>query len=139
MLFRSAAIVSLTASAATRSTALTLVGDALAAGTKPRSVDLWVVPKVSRANLVVVPVGADGSIRVFSPAGNTTAAVDLVGYVRSGDGEATRTGRVMPLAASFRLLDTRQAAFGAAPLGAGLTEDWSLAAFVNSEIGRAHV
>ena len=67
-----------------------------------------------------------------SDLGNTTAAVDLVGYVRSGDGETTRAGRVMPLAASFRLLDTRQAAFGAAPLGAGLTEDWSLAAFVNS-------
>jgi hypothetical protein len=91
-----------------------------------------VVPKVARANLVVVPVGADGSIRVFSPAGSTTAATDLIGYVRSGDDEATRVGRVVPLATSFRLFDTRQAAFGAAPLGAGLTEDWSLAAFVNS-------
>jgi hypothetical protein len=125
-------IVSLTASAATRSTALTLVPDQLPAGTRPRSIDLWVVPKVSRANLVVVPIGADGAIRVFAPAGSTVASVDLVGYVRNGDLENTRVGRVVPLATSFRLLDTRQAVFGAAPLGAGVTEDWSLAAFSNS-------
>jgi hypothetical protein len=127
-----AAIVSLTASAATRSTALSVIPDQLPAGTKPRSIDLWVVPRVPRANLVVVPLGADGSVRVFAPAGSTAVSVDLVGYVRVGDAEATRIGRVVPLASSFRLLDTRQTAFGAAPLGAAVTEDWSMASFVDS-------
>ena len=41
---------------------------------------------------------------------------------------STREGRVVPLSSPYRTFDTRDAAFGAAPLGPGMAEDWSFAA-----------
>ena len=50
----------------------------------------------------------------------------------AGAAEDTRSGRVVPLEQPFRSFDTRQAAFGAVPLGPGQAEDWSFSAFAGS-------
>jgi hypothetical protein len=58
-----------------------------------------------RANTVIVPVGADGKIRVFSPRGNVRAIVDVAGYLRQvDDTDTTRAGRVIPIVSPFRAL-----------------------------------
>ena len=73
-----------------------------------------------KANLVIVPVGADGAHapvqhgRQHQRRWSTSWATCM-----TGDAETTRTGRVIPLTAPFRAFDTREAAFGAVPLGPG--------------------
>jgi hypothetical protein len=52
--------------------------------------------------------------------------------MQSGKDASTREGRVVPLSSPYRTFDTRDAAFGAAPLGPGMAEDWSFAAFASS-------
>lgn len=81
------------------------------------------------ANLVLTPVGPDGSIWLYNSAGDAHLIVDVVAYLQPRP-VATREGRVIPLARPFRTLDTRQEAFGASPLGAGQAETWSLECFV---------
>ena len=85
-----------------------------------------------KANTVIVPVGDDGSIWLYNLQGNTHVVVDVVGYLRTGDVETTRAGRVVPLSSPFRVFDTRQVPFGAVPLGPGQAEDWSFADFTGS-------
>ena len=85
-----------------------------------------------QANLVMVPVGPDGNIHLYNSAGNTNLLVDVLGYLQTGAPEGTRAGRVVPLTAPYRALDTRQAAFGGVPLGPAQAEDWSFAAFASS-------
>ena len=85
-----------------------------------------------KGNLVIVPVGADGNVRLFNLSGATDVAVDVVGYLQSGASASTVGGRVVPLSSPYRTFDTREAAFGAAPLGPGVAESWSFADFANS-------
>jgi hypothetical protein len=85
-----------------------------------------------KANMAIVPVGADGSIRLYNSRGATHLIVDVLGYLESGVSETSRAGRVIPLDAPFRVFDTRQAAFGNAPLGFATKEDWSFRAFAES-------
>jgi hypothetical protein len=86
-----------------------------------------------KANLVIVPVtNADGKIRLYNNSGRTHLAVDVVGYMRANQNVNTRLGRVIPLTAPFRSFDTREADFGAAPLGPGQAEPWSFDKFVKS-------
>ena len=85
-----------------------------------------------KANMAIVPVGADGSIRLYNSRGATHVIVDVLGYLQSGVSETSRAGRVIPLDAPFRVFDTRQAAFGSAPLGFATKEDWSFRAFAES-------
>ena len=99
---------------------------------RPRSLDVPTIPGVTRTNLVVIPLGADGSVQVFNYAGVVNVSLDLLGYVHLGEAESTRVGRVIPLATTYRALDTRRPEFGASPLGPAATEDWSFASFVNS-------
>lgn len=82
------------------------------------------------ANLVLTPVGPDGSIWLYNSAGDTHLIVDVVAYLQPRP-VSCRAGRVVPLARPFRVLDTRQQAFGAAPLGAGQAETWSFSSFVD--------
>ncbi len=89
-------------------------------------------PGQIKANMAIVPVGADGAIRIFNRSGSTHVIVDILGYLESGAADTTRDGRVIPLDAPFRVFDTRQQAFGAAPLGAATKEDWSFKAFAES-------
>nr|MCU0261856.1 hypothetical protein [Ilumatobacteraceae bacterium] len=56
--------------------------------------------------------------------------VDVVAYLAANRPVDTRAGRVVPLTAPFRVLDTRQAQFGASSLGPGRAEDWSFSDFV---------
>ena len=49
------------------------------------------------ANLVFVPVGADGKVRIFNFHGNTQVVADVVGYLLKGQDPLTRAGRVVPL------------------------------------------
>ena len=85
-----------------------------------------------KANMAVVPLGADGSIRLFNRFGSTHLIVDILGYLQQGVADTSTTGRVIPLDAPFRAFDTRQVAFGSQPLGYGTKEPWSFQAFADS-------
>jgi hypothetical protein len=85
----------------------------------------------TKANLVIVPVGADGGIRLFNERGSVQLIADVVGYFRSGVNDETRAGRVVPLDAPFRAADTRSPGLGGpAKLGSGQAEDWDFGPFV---------
>ncbi len=85
-----------------------------------------------KANMAIVPVGPDGTIRIFNRSGATHVIVDVLGYLQGGVDASTRAGRVIPLDAPFRAFDTRQPAFGSQPLGFGTKEPWSFKAFAES-------
>jgi len=87
-----------------------------------------------KANMAIVPVGSDGSIRLYNSRGATHLIVDVLGYLERGVAETSRAGRVIPLDAPFRVFDTRKAAFGSAPLGFATKEDWSFREFAESVI-----
>lgn len=101
-------------------------------GTDPTTSVTNVAPGQIKANMAIVPVGADGNIRIFNRLGANHIVVDVLGYLVRGAPETSRAGRVIPLDAPFRVFDTRQAAFGSAPLGFGTKEDWSFQAFADS-------
>jgi hypothetical protein len=84
------------------------------------------------STLVTARVGADGNVVVRAPVGATKVTVDLVGIFYTVPADETTKGRVVPLTLPFRAFDTRNAAFGAVPLGPKQAEDWSFAAFANS-------
>jgi hypothetical protein len=102
------------------------------AGVEPATSVTNVSPGQVKANMAIVPIGDDGAIRIFNRSGSTHVIVDVLGYLERGAPETTRTGRVIPLDAPFRVFDTRQPAFGAAPLGFSTKEDWSFKAFAES-------
>lgn len=85
-----------------------------------------------KATLAVVPVAPDGTIHIYNAVGSVNVAIDLVGYFVNGRDEATRAGRVVPLASPYRVLDTRDPAWGAVALGPGQAEVWSFANFASS-------
>ncbi len=101
-------------------------------GVDPATSNLNLPPNAIKANLVFVPVGTDGKVRIFNNQGSTDVVADVVGYMQSGKDASTREGRVVPLSSPYRTFDTRDAAFGAAPLGPGMAEAWSFAAFASS-------
>ena len=69
-------------------------------------------PGQTVANLVLVPLGVDGSVQVFTSSGADLIA-DVVGYFTGTDAQLGQEGLFVPLAPS-RLLDSReQAAFPA--------------------------
>jgi hypothetical protein len=103
-----------------------------AAGVEPATSVTNVAPGQVKANMAIVPVGADGSVHIFNRSGATNVIVDVLGYLVRGRAEDTRAGRVVPLDAPFRVFDTRQAAFAATPLGFGTKEEWSFKAFAES-------
>jgi len=59
------------------------------------------------ANTVIVPVGANGSIEVYSSSGDPEVAIDVEGYV-TGAQDPSATGSVMvPASSPVRICDTR--------------------------------
>ena len=82
----------------------------------------------TKANLVMVPVGADGNIHLFNAYGNVHLLADVVGYYLNGVADESRAGRVVPISSPFRVIDTRG---GARPgkLGSGQEEPWDFNAF----------
>jgi len=98
----------------------------------PGTANVNVVPGQTKANLVMVPVGADGRVHLYNHLGSTEVVIDLMGYYLDGEPEGTRSGRVVPLSQPYRVLDTRSPSFGAVPLGPGQAETWSFANFASS-------
>jgi len=101
-------------------------------GVEPATSVTNVAPGQVKANMAIVPVGDDGTIRIFNRSGATNVIVDVLGYLERGADAASRTGRVIPLDAPFRAFDTRQAAFANTPLGFGTKEEWSFKSFAES-------
>jgi hypothetical protein len=98
----------------------------------PTTSALNLVPGLTKANLVIVPVGADGAVSLYNNAGSVHLIADVVGYFRSGVNDESRAGRIVPLASPFRVFDTRDAAFGSARLGSSQEETWNFRPFVES-------
>jgi hypothetical protein len=100
-------------------------------GQRPNTSNLNLRPGQVKPNTVLAPIGVDGSLHLFNANGETHVVVDVLGYLIRNRPLESRAGRVVPLAAPFRVFDTREAAFGGAPLAPGKGEDWSFAAFAN--------
>ncbi len=72
------------------------------------------------ANLVIVKVGSDGKVALFSGSTGTTQLIaDVSGYYRA-DGDTGATGTLKALSPS-RILDTRSAIGATGPIGPGQT------------------
>lgn len=112
-------------------TYLSALPERLPDGAKPLTSTVNLLPGQVRANLAILPVGADGSITVFNRAGETRVVVDIMGYLLDGTPVESQLGRVIPLVGPYRSFDTRQLDFGAQPLGPGRAEDWSFQDFVD--------
>ncbi|HEY0520006.1 MAG TPA: hypothetical protein VGC84_10985 [Ilumatobacteraceae bacterium] len=133
-------MVGITTDPGGRATYLSLLPDAPTPGVDPTTSNVNLAAGVIKANLVFVPVGADGKVRIFNYQGQTQVVADVVGYMRTGFDEPTRAGRVVPLSSPYRTFDTRAPQWGGAPLGPGQAEDWSFADFSSSVfIGSASV
>jgi hypothetical protein len=89
-------------------------------------------PGVTKANLAIVPLNADGSIFIYNNRGEIHVALDVVAYLETGGTDDSTVGRIVPLEAPFRSFDTRDAEFGGSRLGFSSWEDWSFDAFANS-------
>ncbi len=114
---------------ASQGTHVSIVPDPVPAGTQPSTSNLNLAKNQIRSVMAIVPVGADGSITLYNRAGATDLVVDIVGYLRPAADPATNAGRVVPLVAPYRALDTREPSHGAAPLGPSMSETWSFADF----------
>jgi len=125
-------MVNITAVAQTLNTFVSATPGDVPGGTLPTTSNTNLSRGQVKANMAIVPVGADGSIRLYNAYGNTHLIVDVLGYLYKGADAATTTGRVVPLDAPFRVFDTRQPEFGAAPLGFATSESWSFADFTDS-------
>jgi hypothetical protein len=113
------------------STFVSVLPTAPPAGQRPTTSNLNLRAGQIKPNTVLVPVGKDGAIHLFNANGETHVVVDVLGYLMKNRPLDSRAGRVIPLSAPFRVLDTREVAFGAAPLPPGKGEDWSFANFAN--------
>ena len=125
-------VVGLTTEPGGTNTYLSVFPDALLPGQDPTTSNLNLSPNIIKANLVFVPVGADGKVRLFNNQGLTHVVADVVGYLLSGEDPLTRKGRVVPLSSPYRTFDTRESQWGGVALGPGQAEDWSFSAFAGS-------
>lgn len=112
-------------------TFIAAVPETLPGGVNPTTSNLNLLPGQFRSNMSILPVGNDGSIRLFNLDGNVRLIVDVVGFLLAGEPEETRAGRVVPLVAPFRAFDTRLAEFFAQPLSPAFAEDWSFESFIS--------
>ena len=125
-------VANITAVAPTRATFITAQPDAIPVGTSPATSNLNPAAGQVKANLVVVPLDANGVLHLYNHAGSVNVVVDVIGVLMLGADEATRKGRIVPLTSPFRAFDTREPAFGNVPLGPGQAENWSFANFASS-------
>ena len=116
--------------AGSKRTYVSLIPDPVAGAGAVSTSNLNLEPGELRANLAIVPVPDDGDLTLFNFDGSVNLIVDVVGYLRAGDDEATSTGRVIPLEAPFRAFDTRAAEHGAIRLEEANAEDWNFDPFV---------
>jgi hypothetical protein len=125
-------VVGITTDPGATATHLSVFPNALPPGQDPTTSNVNLAAGVIKANLVFVPVGTDGKVRIFNNQGQTQVVADVVGYMRGNQPEATRAGRVVPLSSPYRTFDTRLPQFGGVALGPGQAEDWSFADFAAS-------
>lgn len=125
-------VVGITTDPGATATHLSVFPNALPAGQDPTTSNVNLAAGVIKANLVFVPVGTDGKVRIFNNQGQTQVVADVVGYMRGNQSESTRAGRVVPLSSPYRTFDTRLPQFGGVALGPGQAEDWSFADFAAS-------
>ena len=85
----SAVVLNLTAVTPSTATYLTAYPSGT---TRPTTSNLNVAANTNRANLVTLPVGSDGRVRIFNSAGTTHILADVVGYYQGLATPAT-TGR----------------------------------------------
>jgi len=117
---------------ASLSTFVSITPQASPAGKPPTTSNVNVVPGQVKATMAIVPIGSDGKIRVYNHSGQNDVVLDVLGYLKTGAGSASTSGRLIPLDAPFRVFDTRLAAFGGVPLAARSAENWSFKKFADS-------
>jgi hypothetical protein len=115
---------------ASTGTHISIVPTAPATGQSPSTSNLNLAKGQVRSVMAIVPVGDDGSIYLYNHAGATDLIVDIVGYLRPAADPNSNAGRVVPLVAPYRALDTRDPAHGDTPLGPAMAETWSFADFI---------
>lgn len=123
-------ILNVTGDRPSTSTFVSLLGDPVESVDDVGTSNLNLVPGQTRANLAIVPVPSDGDLTLFNQRGDVRLIIDVVGYLIAGVDEDSTTGRVVPLVAPFRALDTREAEFGSQRIPARYAEDWSFDEFV---------
>ena len=85
----SAVVLNLTAVAPSTNTFLTAYPSGTA---RPATSSLNLVARANRANLVTVPVGSDGRVRVYNSTGTTHVLADVMGYYHGQASPATGIG-----------------------------------------------
>jgi hypothetical protein len=113
-----AVVLNVTASEGTRGGYVSVVpGDQPA---EPTTSSVNFGPNTIKANLVVVPLASDGTIRVFNKFGTTAAIADVLGYYSDNGGTFAQL-------TPTRLLDTRNGiGVGVAPLGANTSLEFDV-------------
>lgn len=124
-------IVAINRQSGSRPTYVTATPTPIPSGTLPTVSNVNLPAGMVKTNMAIVPIGTDGRIHFFNFSGDLHLAIDVLGYFES-DSDQDSTGRIVPLDAPFRALDTREAVFGSVPLGNGTLEEWSFAAFADS-------
>lgn len=85
-------------------------------GTRPTASNLNFTPGVTRANLAVVPIGANGDITLYNGSnGSVQLVADAFGY------NSTATGSKFTTTSPVRVLDTRNGTSAHGPVAAGAT------------------
>lgn len=97
-----AAVLNLTATAGTAGSYLTVYPTG---AIRPTTSNLNFSAGEARPNLVVVPLGTNGSINVYNAAGQVDAVADLMGYFTPG----ASSGSTLDVGVPSRVLDTRRA------------------------------
>src|ERR1039458_3361972 len=108
-----AVVVNVTATSPTAASYVSVYPDGTA---RPAASNLDFAAAQTIANLVVVPVGADGKIDFYNAAGTVQLIADLSGYYTAG------SGSLFTPVSPVRLMDTRNGTGGVTgPVGAGAT------------------
>ena len=101
----SAVVLNLTAVSPTSNTYLTAYPSG---STRPTVSSLNVAAKQVRANLVTVPVGTDGKIRIYNHTGSVNVVVDLMGFYAKSDIQGTHgVGSMFETVQPGRMFDSR--------------------------------
>jgi hypothetical protein len=93
---------------------------------------LNLVPGQNKANLAMVPLNGAGVAHFFNLYGPMQLIADVVGYYQQANDDS-RAGRVVPLSAPFRAIETRAAGGGdGVKLGPSQQDTWDFGPFVSS-------
>lgn len=84
---------------------------------RPTASNLNLVPGRAVANMVIVPVGSDGTISVFNAAGSTDLIVDVLGWFAAGRSFTALPGARLADSRPAPTIDGRLSGMG--PVGAG--------------------